>query len=64
MDLFLKKNYQMLGMSFSSNLDWESYLISTAKSTSMKLDDLICSMNFIFAEVAFYLYKCPIQIPS
>ena len=55
-----KSSFKMLGLSFSSNLDWESYLVSIAKSASKKIDALICSMKFIFPKVVLYLYKSPI----
>ena len=44
-------------MAFFSKLDWGSYIISIAKTTSKKIEALICSMNFVFPEVAMYLYK-------
>ena len=55
-----KSSFKMLGLSFSSNLDWESYLVSIAKSASKKIDALIRSIEFIFPKVALYLYKSPI----
>ena len=50
----------MLGLSFSSKLDWVSYIISFTKPTSMKTGALICSMKFLSPEVALYLYKSTI----
>ena len=47
----------MLGLTFSSKLDWGSYIISTAKSASTKIGALICSIKFLSPEVALYLYK-------
>ena len=41
---------QMLGLTFSSKLDWGSYIISIAK------------MKFLSPEVALYLYKSTIQL--
>ena len=52
----------MLGLSFSSKLDWGAYIISITKSASKKIGALICSMTFLSPEVALYLYKstiCP-----
>ena len=52
----------MLGLTFSSKLDWGSYIISIAKTTSKKIGALIRSMKFLSPEVALYLYKssiCP-----
>ena len=37
--------FQMLGMTFSSKLDWGSYIIiSIAKTVSKKIGPLICSL--------------------
>ena len=47
----------MLGLAFSSKLDWGSYIISTAKTVSKKIGALIHSMKFLSPEVALYLYK-------
>ena len=52
----------MLGLIFSSKLDWGSYIISIAKTASKKIGALIHSIKFVFPEVALYLYKstiCP-----
>ena len=51
----------MLGLSFSSKLDWGSYIISIAKTASKKIKALILSMKFLPPEVAMYLYKCTIR---
>ena len=50
----------MLGLTFSSKLDWGSYSISIAKTASEKIGDLIHSMKFDFPEVAVYLSKSSI----
>ena len=50
----------MLGLSFSSKLDWGSDIISTAKTTPKKIGALICSMKLLSPEVALYLYKSTI----
>ena len=52
----------MLGLTFSSKLDWGSYIISIAKTTSKKTGSLIRSMNFLSPEVALYLYKSTIWL--
>ena len=44
----------MLGLTFSSKLDWGSYI---AKTASKKTGALIHSMKFLSPEVAPYLYK-------
>ena len=41
----------MLGLSFSSKLDWGSYIISIAKTTSKKMGALICSIKYLSPEV-------------
>ena len=48
----------MLGLTFSSKLDWGSYIISIAKTASKNIEALIRSMKFLFPEVALYLDKC------
>ena len=52
-----KPSFKMLGLTFSSKLDWGSYIISIAKTASKKIGALICSMKFLSPEVALYLYK-------
>ena len=47
----------MLGLTFSSKLDWGSYIISITKTASKKIGALIHSMKFLSPEVALYLYK-------
>ena len=51
----------MLGLTFSSKLDWGSYIISIAKTASKKTGALIRSMKFISPEVALHLYKSTIR---
>ena len=51
----------MLGLTFSSKVDWGSCIISIEKTASKKIGALICSMKFLSAEVALYLYKSIIQ---
>ena len=51
----------MLGLTFSSKLDWGSYIISIAKTASKKIGALIRSMKFFSPEVALYLYKSTIH---
>ena len=52
----------MLGLIFSSKLDWGSYIISISKTASKKIGTLICSMKFLSAEVPLYLYKSTIRL--
>ena len=57
-----KSSFKMLGLTFSSKLDWYSYITSIAKIASKKIGDLIRSMKFLSPEVALHLYKstiCP-----
>ena len=54
-------SFRMLGLTFSFKLDWGSYIISIAKTTSKKIGALIRSMNFLSPEVALYLYKYTIR---
>ena len=52
---------EMLGLMFSSKLDWGFYIISIAKSASKKIGALIHSMKFLSPEVALYPYKSTIH---
>ena len=57
-----KSSLKMLGLTFSSKLDWGSCIISIAKTASKKIGVLIRSMKFLLPEFAMYLYKstiCP-----
>ena len=56
-----KSYFRMLGLTFSSKLDWGSYIIYIAKTVSKKIGALIRSMNFLSTEVALYLYKSTIR---
>ena len=57
-----KKSYfKMLGLTYSSKLDWGSYIISIAKTATKKIGALIRSMKFLSPEAAHYLYKSPIR---
>ena len=56
-----KSYFKMLGLTFSSKLDWDSYIISIAKTASKKIGALIRSMKFLSPEVALYLYKSTIR---
>ena len=57
-----KSSFKMLGLTFSSKLDWGSYIISIARTASKKIGALIRSIKFLSPEVALCLYKstiCP-----
>ena len=56
-----KSSLKMLGLSFSSKLDWGSYIISIAKTASKKLGALIRSMKFLSPDVGLYLCKSTIR---
>ena len=56
-----KTSFKMLGLTFSSKLDWGSYIVSIAISASKKTGALIRSMKFLCPEVALYLYKSTIR---
>ena len=52
----------MLELTFSSKLDWGSYIICIVKTASKKIGAFIRCMNFLSPEVALYLCKstiCP-----
>ena len=57
-----KTSFKMLGLTFSSKLDWGSYIVSIAKTASKKIGILIRSMKFLSPEVALYLYKSTIRL--
>ena len=57
-----KSSFKMLLLTFSSKLDWGSYIISIAKTASKKIGALIRSMKILSPEVAQYLFRstiCP-----
>ena len=56
-----KSSFKMLGLTFSSKLDWGSYIISITKTASKKIGALIRSMKLISPEVALYCYKSAIR---
>ena len=53
-----KSSFKMLGLTFSSKLDWGSYI---AKTASKNIGALIRSIKFLSPEVALYLYKSTIR---
>ena len=55
-----KASFKMLGLTFSSKLDWGSYIVCIAKTACKKIGVLIRSMKFLTSEVALYLYKSAI----
>ena len=57
-----KLSFKILGLAFSSKLDWSSYIISIAKTAFKKIGALIRSMKFFSPDVALYLHKS-IKVP-
>ena len=51
-----KSSLKMLGVTFSSKLDWGTYIISIAQTASKKIGALIHSMKFLSPEVVLYLF--------
>ena len=51
-----KSLFKVLGLNFSSKLDWGSFIISTATTVSKKIGALIHSKKFLSPEVALHLY--------
>ena len=47
-----KSSFKMLGLPFSSKLDWASYIINVVKTASKKI-----GKKFLSPEVAFYLLQ-------
>ena len=56
-----KSPFIMLGLTFSSKLDWGSYIISIAENATKKIGASIHSIKFLSPEVALYLYKSTIR---
>ena len=56
-----KLSFKILELTFSSKLDWGSYITSTAKTASKKIRTLIRSVKFLSTEVALYFYKSTIR---
>ena len=56
-----KSSFKVPRLTFSSKLDWGTYIISIAGSTSSKIGALIRSMKFRSPQAALYLYKSNIR---
>ena len=52
-----KSSFKMMGLTFSSKLDWGFYIISIAKTASKRIGVMIHSVKFLSPEVALHLYK-------
>ena len=63
MGLFLRGNdlFSSCWLPFSSKLELNSYIVSSAKTVSKKIEAIVHSMNFFSPEVALYLYKSTIR---
>ena len=55
-----KSSFKMLGLTFSSKLDWGSFIISIAKTACNKIGALIPSVKFLSPQVVLYIYKSTI----
>ena len=55
-----KSSFKMLGLTFSSKLDWGTYIVSIAKTGSKKIGALICSMKSLSPELVLLVttWKC------
>ena len=58
-----KSSFKMLGLcgSFSSKLDWRSYISAISRASFRKMGILIPSIKFLSPKVAHYFYKSTIQ---
>ena len=56
-----QSSFNMLELSFSSKLDWDSYTVSITKTASKKIGVLVRSMKFLSSEVALYLSKSTLR---
>ena len=56
-----KQSFKMLGLTFSSKLDWSSCIIFIAKTASKKIRALIHSLKCLSPDVSLYLYKSTMQ---
>ena len=56
-----KASFKMLVLSFSSKLDWSSYIVSSAKIASKKIEALIHSKKFLSDDTVLYLFKSTIR---
>ena len=54
-----KSSLKIMGLTFSSKLDWGSYIITIAKTASKKIGALI-HFKFLSPEVALFLCKSTI----
>ena len=53
-----KSSFKMLGLTFSSKLDWGSHIISIAKTASKNIRALIRSKKFLLQRLLCVEYCC------
>ena len=51
-----KWSFKMLELSFSSKLNWGSYIVAIAKTASKKIETLMRCMKYFSPELALFLY--------
>ena len=56
--------FKMLGLTFSSKLDWDSYMICITKSAARKIAAFIRFVKFFSPEVALFLYAWSTTVKS
>ena len=56
-----KSSFKMLGLTFSSKLDWGSYIISIAETAFKKIGTLTRSMKVLSPEVACISINLPYE---
>ena len=60
-DLSEFSDLRLLGLSLHSELSWNSYIVSIAKTTSKKVGSLFRSKRFLTPEAILHLYKSTIR---
>ena len=51
-----KSSFKMLGLIFSSKLNWGAYIIFIGKTATKKIGAIVRSMKFLSPEVALYRF--------
>ena len=51
-----KSSFHLPGITFTSKLDWGSYIVSISKATTNKIGALLSSMKFLSPKLVLYLY--------
>ena len=54
-------SFCLLGLAFSDDFTWNTYIETIAKATAMNVGSLFRSCNFISSESILYLYKATIR---